>query len=346
MLEAMSPRVLLLPLLAALACGGVHTKPLTKAGDENDEGAGVLANASLHLRTGSGGDEEGFADDSERTARTTTAINPYLYGGEMYGGDAYGGDPYGGFAYGGTGYANWVPPQWQYSPHNRVPEYQVVPNLHAAIEGMVTWVGPPPGKVASPCGGLIDNPTLHVGTDKAARGVVVYIASVLEGRDVPYYTRPVSVGGVVAKRGCSLVPAITVISPLPGAISIHGDGSRASVRVVPDGGAKATVRELQEGGLVQVEATPGVTRIDADDGKLSPAWVIGTDTPYYAVTDDAGRYRIDELAPGTYDVTFWQPPVASVTANGTWSYGPPIVVHRSVRVGTGTAQLSVALAPH
>ena len=41
-----------------------------------------------------------------------------------------------------------------------------------------------------------------------------------------------------------------------------------------------------------------MTRVDSEDGKLGAAWVIGLDTPYYAITDDAGRFRIDELATG------------------------------------------------
>ena len=69
----------------------------------------------------------------------------------------------------------------------------------------------------------------------------------------------------------------------------------------------------------------GVTRVEADDGKLAPAWVIGLDTPYYAITDDRGRFRIDELAPGSYDVTIWQAPIATAGANGAITYGQPIV---------------------
>ena len=49
------------------------------------------------------------------------------------------------------------------------------------------------------------------------------------------------------------------------------------------------------------------------------------------------------LQPGTYEVTFWQAPVATTNAKGAWTYGAPIVVKRTVKVGTKTAQLSVSL---
>jgi hypothetical protein len=71
--------------------------------------------------------------------------------------------------------------------------------------------------------------------------------------------------------------------------------------------------------------------------------VIGLDTPYYALTDDRGRFRLDELATGTYEVTVWQPPVPAL-AGGALVYGAPIVAKRTVRVeGARTARLDVAL---
>jgi hypothetical protein len=57
------------------------------------------------------------------------------------------------------------------------------------------------------------------------------------------------------------------------------------------------------------------------------------DTPYYALTDDHGRFRIDELAPGTYEVSIW-------SAVG----GTPTLQHRTVRVEAGKpARLDVTL---
>jgi hypothetical protein len=319
-----------------LACGSSQRASLAKAGEDKDEGAGDLARASLHLSTGEGDEPESFAEAPRPQARWEQSY-PYAYGGAMYGGD-----PYGGLAYGGTGYANWIVPQWSYSPPNRMPRYNVMANLSGAVEGTVTWLGAPPAKVTTACG-PIDNPTLRVGNDKAARGVVVYIEKVVSGRAVPYYTRPVSVGGTLAKRGCALVPAAQIVVPLPGPLTVHGDEARTKLKLTRDKGAPTT-QDLQEGGFVQIEAKAGITRVESEDGKLAPAWVIGLDSPYYAITDDAGRYRIDELAPGTYELTFWQAPVATTNASGTWSYGAPIVVRRSVKVGAKTSQLSVSLS--
>jgi hypothetical protein len=332
-------RLVGLVIAATAACGGSQSTKLTRGGD-NDEGAGELARASLKMSMDTTDEQDQptydeYAEDEE--------YRRGLRYGDPYGGDPYGGDPYGGDPYGGTNYANWRMPQWNYNTPSRQPSYQISVGLGGSIEGSVSWNGPLPTKLASPCG-AIENPTLRVSQDKRVRGVIVFIEKIEVGRATPYYTRPASVGGLLAKHGCTLSPAAQIVAPLPGSIEIHGDATRANIRITPPK-AKPKSSEIEEGGLIVAEMEDGITKVDGDDGKLGAAWVIALDTPYFAITDDTGRYRIDELATGTYDVTFWQPPIASIARDGTWSYTAPIVVKRKVTVGSKPAQLSVTLSP-
>ena len=36
------------------------------------------------------------------------------------------------------------------------------------------------------------------------------------------------------------------------------------------------------------------------------SWVLVQDHPFFAVTDENGNYRIDNIPPGTYEVIAWQ----------------------------------------
>ncbi len=324
-------------LIAAIACHPPSShQPLAPAGatgaDQRpaDDGAGELARWSSRLLTSD--EPEPIAQPSQR---------PRRYRGQLGEASDWGGDSYGGAAYGGTAYANYRPPTWGYTTPNRNAHYSQVAGLVGAIEGNVAWAGAAPPKLATACG-VIDNPSVRV-TNRGVGGVLVYIEKVAVGRQIQNYGRPVTVGGSVIKRGCALLPAIQIATPLPVLLSIHGDAEHTKVKVtLPTGPVKPY--DLQEGGRVQVQIPSGITRVEGEDGKLTSAWVLALDTPYYAITDEAGHFRLDELAEGTYDVMFWQPPIASSSADGRITYGPPVTVKKTVVVaGTKPGQIAVTL---
>jgi hypothetical protein len=327
MLLAMRARPFL--LLAACACGSGHRSQLYPAGSDKDDGYGDLAQKSARLLTGDPADRSLFG-----SRRSHRRHDGEPYGGNPYGGATYGGDPYG-------SQADPAPPvssAHTIGPH--ITRYNPTSGLTGAIEGTVTWRGAPPVPVVTACG-AIDNPSVRIGDGRAVGGVLVYIEHVEIGRAMPTLGRAATVGGTIAKRGCVLAPAAQILTPLPAGLAIHGDAAAVRLRVTQPSGVRPF--DLEEAGRIVLQAQPGVTRVDADDGSLAAAWVVATDTPYYAITDDSGRFRIDELAAGTYDVTFWHPPLATI-ASDKLVYGAPVITQRSVTVGaTRPARLDVAL---
>ena len=324
-------------LIAAVACGPkAPHQPLYAAGTDKDDGHGLLARASSKLMT------EAESEDG-LTVRTVTTPRRYI--DEEYNGEQYGGDPYGGTAYGGSTYGSYVPPPWGYPSVNRMPSYQQQVGLSGVIEGTVSWRGALPAKIVSACGPI---EPLAISAERAVAGVLVYIERVTTGRVLANTLgeqRPAIVGGLIVKRGCALAPALQVVNPLPAQLAIHGDATRMKVKITGPGFAigGAKVHELQEAGRVALQLKPGVTRVESEDATIGAAFVIGIDSPYYAITDETGRFRIDELAAGTYEVTIVHAPVPSV-AGGKLSYGAPVMVRRTLRVDAArTSRLDVAI---
>jgi plastocyanin len=59
--------------------------------------------------------------------------------------------------------------------------------------------------------------------------------------------------------------------------------------------------------------TPGVVRVLCDAHPHMRAWIVVHDSPYFAVTDDRGAFKIDGVPPGTYKVTLWHEAFRTVT---------------------------------
>lgn len=301
--------------LIAIAVAGCHRapprQPLYPAGSEKDEGHGLLAHISASLLT---------------SDETDVSVLP-----------APRADAFGGAAYGGSTYAGYTAPAWPYPSANRAAHYTTVAGLGGIVEGRVISHAPAATTLTTTCG------TIPVSSGVA--GALVYIEHVTTGRILASEggeRRPSTVGGIVAKHGCAFVPTVQPVTPLPASLSVHGDATRTTVRIT-DAGGTANTYDLDAGGRVAMEARPGVTRVEAEDGTVGAAWIVALETPAYAVTDDAGRFRIEELAAGTYDVTFWLPPIATVQ-DGRLRYGEPRIMHRAVTVTVGRpARLDVVM---
>ena len=79
---------------------------------------------------------------------------------------------------------------------------------------------------------------------------------------------------------------------------------------------------------------PGVVRVLCDAHPHMFAWLVVHDSPYVAVTDERGAYRIDGVPPGTYKVTMWHEGFRpkGVDKDGRPSYEDPVTVTREITV--------------
>jgi plastocyanin len=176
------------------------------------------------------------------------------------------------------------------------------------LTGVVRFAGPPPtltpiavNKNRDVCGDQKTNEALVVGPDRGVRDTVVMIAGVTRGKK--------ATGDVIVdNRNCVFVGHVSAVAPGdrvrvrnsdPILHNTHGFLGQPTVfnLALPNKDQMIDItKRLQK---------PGVVRVLCDAHPHMFAWMIVHDSPYVAVTDAAGAFRIGDIPPGTYKVTMW-----------------------------------------
>jgi hypothetical protein len=319
----------------ACGAGSRATRP-TKVGDDDDDGTGMIARLSR-------GQKPRFPAAEPRPGDGTLyGGGTYGYGGDIYG-YGYGGDIYGYGAglYGGyPGVSSSKYPSRKNPPYPTSQGYAVVAVVEpGAIEGVVTWKGarPPvkleaqPGTDAKRCGGASsENRSLVLAPGGEVEGAVVYLVDVRAGKQ-PALT----LGGTIDADAetCALAPHVQVAAPIGLLATVSNRGvDTALVRITTPGGSRAD--ELSLSGRAQREVSldqPGPWELalaGAQPGGTGDAWVYIASHPYYTVTDEKGRFRLDDVPPGEYTLAVWHEPVATGVAGAGAGAAAPTAAPR------------------
>ena len=105
-------------------------------------------------------------------------------------------------------------------------------------------------------------------------------------------------------------------------------------------GAAGSVHEhvLDRAGLLEV-----VGRVR---GRSESAWVVVAGNPYHVLTDERGRFVLDQVPPGTYTLVIWHAPVVVGRApDGSAITRPVPSVRRRVTVGARKVRRVVVRLP-
>ncbi|HEY4241918.1 MAG TPA: carboxypeptidase-like regulatory domain-containing protein [Kofleriaceae bacterium] len=211
--------------------------------------------------------------------------------------------PGGAGAFGGGTYASYRFPPWGGEAWEPM---RTTRDLPGAVAGTVSFATKPR---RTGCGDVA----------RGAGGVLVVVDHVDWGRELPEIGGRAGVGGEVFVRGCAFWPELQIAAPRPAVLTI--DAGTAAVAVHVASGSIITDVAVGAGGRTRIDLSEPLTKISASDAAIAPAWIVVPRSPYYAITDDAGRYRIDQLPAGELHVTFWRP-----------GDDAPISVERVVRI--------------
>ena len=167
------------------------------------------------------------------------------------------------------------------------------------------------------CGDEKPSDALVMGGGRGVAGSVVLVHGVTQGKKSRFEA-------VLDSRHCAFAPRVIVTmagartrvrNSDPIVLSARGLQGKTTVFHV------AIAEKDQEVDITRRLTKPGVVRIVSDTDPHMSAWMIVHDSPYVAVTDELGAFRIEGIPPGSYRVSLWH---EGFRRRGTDRYGRPL----------------------
>lgn len=208
-----------------------------------------------------------------------------------------------------------------------------------SLTGVVTLAGPPPrlkpvavARSRDVCGEEKASEALVLGERQAVKGGVVLVEGVPRGKQA-------SGEVVVDTQGCAFVAHVSAAMPGERVRVKNSDTIVHNTRGVLGKTTLFNVALPAKDQTIDVTrrlAGPGAVRLVCDAHPHMQGWMVLHDSPYFAVTDERGAFRIDDIPPGTYRVTLWHEGFRArgVDRDGRPAYGEPRTVSRNVTIGT------------
>jgi plastocyanin len=217
------------------------------------------------------------------------------------------------------------------------------------LAGTLRFAGTPPALPPLPvnknrdlCGPAVPAEALVVGPGGGVQGGVVLVDGIGRGRKA-------AGEAVLDNARCRFVPHVLALMAGSRVRVRNGDPILHNTHGLQEGRTVFNLALPMQGQSVDVSrrlTRPGVVRVLCDAHPHMAAWIVVHDSPYLAVTDAAGAYRIEGIPPGNYAVRLWHEGYREVgrDKDGRPLYEEPQVLRQDVTIRPGaTTRLDVEL---
>ncbi|MBI2000326.1 MAG: hypothetical protein HYS69_03890 [candidate division NC10 bacterium] len=176
-----------------------------------------------------------------------------------------------------------------------------------SISGRITLAGEPPAKKKvdvtkdkEVCAKVEHfDESLVVGSDKGVANVVVTVVGAKGGK---FASQKVELD----QKGCKYTPRVVVV-PTTGQLDIlNSDGILHNIHTYST--ANPSINKAQpkfKKVLTEKFAKPEIIKAACDAHAWMTGWIVATDHPFVAVTDEKGNFTIKDVPAGNYKVEIW-----------------------------------------
>jgi plastocyanin len=165
----------------------------------------------------------------------------------------------------------------------------------------------------SVCGKEKDAEDVVLSPQKGIRNVVVSLQSPPPGAKWPVSLPMVQMD----QQQCMFAPRVVVV-PVGGTVEFLNT-DRLLHNLHSDSTGNPTFNRTQPRGrtIPIVFTKPEIIRLACDLHPWMRAWVVVAEHPFYAVTNDQGEFRLDNVPLGQYTLQLWQESLGTVTKDVT-----------------------------
>ena len=144
------------------------------------------------------------------------------------------------------------------------------------------------------------NETLILGDNQGIRNVVVSLVNVQKGK--PFSSKSV----ILDQKDCQYAPRILLV-PVGGEVSIfNNDGILHNIHTYSDKNPSVNKAQPKFKRMIKEKFTvPEIIKVTCDAHAWMSGWLVIEDHPYYTVTDATGRFVLEDVPPGEYDLKIW-----------------------------------------
>jgi plastocyanin len=109
------------------------------------------------------------------------------------------------------------------------------------------------------------------------------------------------------QKGCDYVPHVLAFPAGSTVEILNSDGILHNIHTYSTKNPSFNMAQPKFKKVIKQKVDkPEVIKVTCDAHGWMHGWWVATDTPYYAVTDDSGKYTIKDVPPGSYTIEVWQ----------------------------------------